>query len=140
PSTFRLIRYSLTAARYHCFYCARSGAARADGPVDPVKEAAARRAAAARAAEQKAEKSARAIGWWEEAVSLENDLIARRYFKARAIEELPPNLDNVLRWHPACPFGPRCRLPVILALFRDVLTDAPTAILRTSIQGNRAER
>jgi hypothetical protein len=141
PSTFQINRYSFTAARYYCFYCDHGGRACTNDPVDPIKEAEAKKSAAARDAQQKAEKSARAIGWWEEAESLRNILSARRYFAARAIQDLPPDLDNVLRWHPACPFGPNCRRPVMLALFRNALTDAPSAVLRTWIrETGRAER
>jgi DNA primase len=63
------------------------------------------------------------------------------YLKARGLE-LPPNPDAVLRWHPECQFG-RDKLPCMVALFRDALTDAPTAIHRTYIYApahGKAER
>jgi hypothetical protein len=137
PSTFHINRYSLNVAHYHCFYCARDGTARTDDPVDPVKEAAARRAKAKRDADQQAERIAYALQLWDEATSLANIPTARRYFEARAITELPPNLDEVLRWHPACPFGRYGKEPVILALFRDAGTDEPCGIHRTFIVNER---
>jgi hypothetical protein len=54
--------------------------------------------------------------------------------------ELPPNPDAVLRWHSQCPFG-RDKLPCMVALFRDALTDQPTGIHRTYVySGSKAER
>ena len=138
---FKINRYSLSAARYYCFYCNRGGAVRCDGPVDPVKEAEARRRAAARKADQQAERIAYALRLWDEAISLTRSTLAQRYFAARAISELPPNLDEVLRWHQSCPFGTYGNCPVMLALFRDGATNEPTGIHRTFIIGGaKAER
>jgi Toprim domain len=69
--------------------------------------------------------------WWNEAVPVPGSS-AERYLRRRAIHELPPNVDDVLRWHPACPFGGgRFRVGCMLALYRDVRTDAAVAIHRT---------
>jgi hypothetical protein len=38
-----------------------------------------------------------------------------------------------MRWHPACGFGQLGKVPCILSLFRDAITDKPAAIHRTHI-------
>jgi hypothetical protein len=50
-------------------------------------------------------------------------------------------LEDVLRFDPACPFGGRV-LPCLVALVRNILTDAPQAIQRTarSATGDKIER
>jgi hypothetical protein len=55
------------------------------------------------------------------------------------IAQLPA--DVPLRFHPHCPFG-RGEQPCLLALFRDVATDAPAGILRTALtaDGRRIAR
>jgi putative DNA primase/helicase len=44
-----------------------------------------------------------------------------------------PDVHDVLRFHPACPFGPGRRLPCIVTLMRRAKTDEPVAIHRTAI-------
>lgn len=45
---------------------------------------------------------------------------------------------NALRFHPRCPFrledGSVARLPAMIALFRDVITDAPCGVHRTALR------
>ena len=55
-----------------------------------------------------------------------------------------PN-DAPLRFHPRCPFGPDARLPCLLALYRDALTDEPAGIHRIALTrqvfaGGKVER
>jgi hypothetical protein len=128
---FSIWRRQYSLATYHCFYCGQSGAVSADGPLDPVKVAAARKAAKQHDAERAAERAAQAVRWWDEAISLKGIDTAQEYFAARKIE-LPPNADEVLRWHPRCPFD-HDKGPLILALFRDAVTNQPRAIHRTRI-------
>jgi hypothetical protein len=87
-----------------------------------------------------AERTADALRLWDEAVPLAGTP-AIRYLEARKIFKLPPNVDNVLRWHPSCPFG-RARVGCMVALFRDALTDEPRAVHRTHVNdiGKGAER
>jgi hypothetical protein len=40
---------------------------------------------------------------------------------------------EVLRFHPACPFGPGERHPCLLSLWRNILTNQPQAIQRTAL-------
>jgi DNA polymerase len=46
---------------------------------------------------------------------------------------LPENVDETLRFHRRCPFGPGVRLPCLIALFRDVANDAPAGIHRIAL-------
>ena len=51
-----------------------------------------------------------------------------------------PYLDKVFRFHPNCPFGDE-RLPCMLALVREIKTNAPVAVHRTALKlGKRPER
>jgi hypothetical protein len=130
---FQIDRYSYGQAKYHCFYCGRSGKVKASGPIDPVKEAEAKKAAKVLREENEAERTANALKWWEEATSIGTNPIVERYFAARAIFEMPPNVDEVLRWHPAAPFLEYGMCPLLLALLRDAKTNEPRAIQRTYI-------
>ena len=46
---------------------------------------------------------------------------------------LPDGHEEVLRFHPSCPFGPDVRQPCMVALFRDINTNQPKAIHRTAL-------
>jgi hypothetical protein len=47
---------------------------------------------------------------------------------------LPQDISpSVLRFHPACPFGQGVRHPCPLARYRDIVTDASRAIMRTAL-------
>jgi putative DNA primase/helicase len=128
----KIERPSLAYARCHCFYCGRGGSLRIDGPIDPIKEAEARRQAAALDRERNAERTARALRIWDEAVPIVGTLLVS-YLRRRAIDELPPGVDGVLRYHPECPWGRRSTRRVMVALFRDVRSDRPVAIHRTTL-------
>jgi hypothetical protein len=123
----RVERRSYSYARWHCFYCGRSGAVGVVGPVDPEKEAKARQLAK----EHKATRTADALRLWDQAEPISKDVT--EYLHRRAIHELPPKVNEVLRWHPHCPFGHRDWRPCMVALYRDARTDKPVAIHRTAI-------
>jgi hypothetical protein len=127
---FRLERHSLGSAKWHCFYCGESGSLRRDGPADPQEEAAARKAAKEKLRAEQAAKSARALQLWNDAKPVTGTPVID-YLRARAIRDLPPNVHDVLRYHPACPFGREGVRQCMLALFRDVRSDQPRAIHRT---------
>lgn len=61
------------------------------------------------------------------------------YFGRRGLA-LPDHADGVLRYHPSCPFAGD-RTPAMIALVRDVVTNAPIAIHRTALDaaGRKAE-
>jgi hypothetical protein len=69
-----------------------------------------------------------------EAQSITGTLAAQYLADTRGIDlaQLPANLDEVLRFHPRCPFNGACH-PSLLALLRDVRTDAPTGIHRIAL-------
>jgi putative DNA primase/helicase len=74
----------------------------------------------------------RALRLWSEAVPIRATL-AEVYLQLRNVAE--PALDaghGVLRFHPTCPFAGE-RHPCLLALLRDIHTDEPVAIQRTSL-------
>lgn len=67
---------------------------------------------------------------------------AERYLRVtRGIGRLPSAVDDSLRFHPGCPFGLE-RLPCLVALMRDPVTDTPVGIQRTALrlQGEAVEK
>jgi hypothetical protein len=76
-----------------------------------------------------------ALRLWDEARPIAGTLAARYLSKTRGIDlaALPADIDAVLRFHPRCPFGPGTRHPCLLALLRDVTTDAITGIHRIAL-------
>jgi DNA polymerase len=85
--------------------------------------------------ENQADKLARALALWEEAMPIAGTLAERYLCEARKIElaALPADLNQALRFHPRCPFGPGARHPCLLALMRNPTTDAPTGIQRIGL-------
>jgi hypothetical protein len=80
---------------------------------------------------------------WEEARPIANTLAAQYLTNRRInVDVLTANVEAVLRFHPQCPFGPGTRHPCLLALFRDVATDAPAGIHRVALtpDGQKIER
>jgi hypothetical protein len=82
-------------------------------------------------------------GWrqiWNEAVD-PIGMLVERYLTSRCLE-LPSDIaGRVIRFHPRCPFGLE-RLPCMVALFRDIVTDEPVAIHRTALtpDGRKLDR
>jgi putative DNA primase/helicase len=75
----------------------------------------------------------KALQLWDEAGPLARTP-ADRYLTATRKLVLPQDISpRVLRFHPACPFGEGVRHPCLLALYRDIVTDAPRAIMRTAL-------
>jgi hypothetical protein len=70
---------------------------------------------------------------WSEAAGLEGTLAERYLTKTRSLK-IETDLSFVLRFHPLCPFGPTARLPCLVALFRDIKSDAPRAIHRIALR------
>src|SRR5262245_27752553 len=77
----------------------------------------------------------RALKLWETARPIAGTLAARYLAETRGIDlaQLPANVEEVLRFHPHCPFGPAAYRPCLLALMRDVRTDAPCGIHRIGL-------
>jgi DNA polymerase I-like protein with 3'-5' exonuclease and polymerase domains len=140
---------------YHCFSCRAHGNA-----IDWLRdvegmdyEAAVELLASwsGQVAQSRASTDARslalALRLWEAAQPLAGTpaITYLRDIRGIDIEALPPKLDQVLRFHPSCPFGPGMSRPCLLALFRDVESDAPAGIHRIALTpetlaGRRVER
>ena len=85
-----------------------------------------------------ADKLAFALSIWEAAGPLGG--LAERYLdETRHVDlsQLPGDIHQSLRFHPDCVFGPGVRLPCLIALMRDPLTDAPVGIQRIALRAER---
>jgi hypothetical protein len=92
--------------------------------------------ARAKAEAETVRRQQRARYWWQEAVPIWGTA-AQVYLEDHRRLVLPADISpRVLRYHPACPFGEWPSVePCLLALFTDVLTDQPTGIMRTALDG-----
>jgi hypothetical protein len=81
------------------------------------------------------EKWWRAVRIWEEAVLIEGTP-ADVYLRLHRHLDLPDGVSGrVLRFHPACPFG-KGTYPCMVALVRNIGTNAPQAIHRTALHSD----
>jgi hypothetical protein len=82
------------------------------------------------------EKTSNALQIWEKAKPIAGTLAEKYLADVRRIDitVLPDNVDEVLRFHPRCPFGPGTRHPCLLALLRDATTDEPIGIQRVALK------
>lgn len=135
PENPRMLKSN--SGSYECVYCAASGEVVGDGEADAAKDAEAEQRQKAFVAGERAEKASKGLSLWHEADSIIGTP-AEAYLRQRGITELPPDVDEVLRFHPSCTMGIRRELPCMVALFRDVKTDLPTGIHRTAIPGSWA--
>jgi hypothetical protein len=76
-----------------------------------------------------------ALALWEQAQPIAGTL-AEYYLTSRHIDMTRLPADIPLRFHSHCMFGARQRHPCLLALLRDIETDAPAGILRTALTGD----
>src|SRR5262249_14277424 len=81
-----------------------------------------------------------ALALWEQAQPIAGTL-AEYYLTTRHIDITRLPADVPLRFHSHCMFGARQRHPCLLALLRDIETDAPAGILRTALKpdGNKLD-
>jgi putative DNA primase/helicase len=126
-------------AVYYCNHCEAQGHCRPDAPervIVNLAEQQRRRAETDRhATEEKQQRTQRALKLWDEAGPCRGSPIEDYFYHTRAIGDWFdsfPYLDEVFRYHVNCPFGGE-RLPCMLALVRDIRTDAPLAIHRTAL-------
>jgi hypothetical protein len=101
-------------------------------------------AAAAKEEDEAARTLAVARQLWETARPIAGTPASKYLADIRAIDvdALP---DTALRFHRHCPFGPGVRVPCLIALYRDVLTDEPAGIHRVALTpevfaGSKVER
>jgi hypothetical protein len=92
-------------------------------PIAPVKPA------VHHETESDAQKTARALRIWDEASEV-NGTLAEEYLKRRGLDL--PGDDDALRFYSPCQFGDT-RYPCLIALFRDIVTNAPKAIHRVAL-------
>jgi hypothetical protein len=127
-------------AGFLCAHCQIKGHARPDKPAT-VSLAELRRAREERArqdAKYRAERIAEALEIWAEAGPFDSSPAKIFLSETRQLRRVLDrfDLDQVLRFHPACPFRDK-RLPCMIALVRDIRTDAPIAIHRTALTTDR---
>jgi Toprim domain-containing protein/CHC2-type zinc finger protein len=89
----------------------------------------------AQISDEKPEKRAYALNIWRQAEPIAATLAARYLADTRCIElsALRSNIDDALRFHPRCPFGPGTRHPCLVALLRNATTHVPTGIQRIAL-------
>jgi Toprim domain/CHC2 zinc finger len=75
-----------------------------------------------------------ALRLWGQGVPIAGTTAARYLSKTRGIDltALPANIDDILRFHPHCPFTGAYH-PCLIALMRDATTDEPTGIHRIGL-------
>jgi hypothetical protein len=135
----KIVRRGYNTATYYCIYCGKEGRAVRDKQDDWEGEADWKKKHAELKRVEKAERTAAALKIWNDATSLIGSP-AQAYLKQRGITELPPNVDEVLRFHPHCPFGinplgRRTEGAVMLALYRDPKSGKPIGVHRTLLPG-----
>jgi hypothetical protein len=121
------------------FYCARCGqrgfAKDCESPTPALRDLERVKARAAAAVQRQhadlVQNTARALAIWNDAQPICGTL-AEQYLKRRGLV-VPDECCRVLRFHPCCPFGNQRRLPSMVALMRNIQTDAPQAINRTAL-------
>ena len=82
-----------------------------------------------RRAQDDAERTARALQWWNGAQPIAGTLAARYLAEVRGIDldVLPDDIsERALRFHPNCVFGPGTRHPCLIALMRNPVSGQPT--------------
>jgi Toprim domain len=77
---------------------------------------------------------------WSEAINAVGTL-AEKYLASRQLA-LPDRHNEVLRFHPSCPFGKGSRHPCLVALYRGIKTNEPKAVHRTALtpEGKKLDR
>lgn len=86
-----------------------------------------------------AARTQRALDIWNAARAPEGSPI-EPYLSGRGLQLPPEAAGAALRWHPDCPFGKGTTAGAMVALVRDVTTNAPRAIHRTAIDGRGRKR
>jgi Toprim domain/CHC2 zinc finger len=134
---------AIYADHFYCFGCGRSG-----GRLDWLTQVEGLTEAEAMAALQDWEgpapqpgngmdvdKVAFALQLWADSKPLRGTPAERYLQVTRGIRRLPSAAADSLRFHPRCPFGHE-RLPCLVALMRNPLTDTPVGIQRTALRLN----
>jgi hypothetical protein len=133
-------------AVYYCNHCEARGYCRPDTPsrvVDLAEQQRRHEEAKRHAEKEKQERTRQALMLWNEAQPFRGSPAEDYLHHGRGIGDWLntfPFLDKVFRYHLSCSFGGE-RLPCMLALVREIKTNAPVAIHRTALTtGPRLER
>ena len=125
-------------AVYYCNHCEAQGYTRPDTPsrvVDLAEQQRQRDKAKRHAEKEKQERTRQALTLWNEAQPCRGSPIENYLYHTRGLGDWLDTfafLDKVFRYHPSCPFGGE-RLPCMLALVREIKTNAPVAVHRTAL-------
>ena len=79
-----------------------------------------------------------ALALWRESVDLRGTP-AEYYLATRGITVMPDGIGHVLRFHPNGCFGPGIRVPMLVALCRDIRTNEARAVHRTGLSAAGAK-
>ena len=96
---------------------------------------------AATRAKPRSDPSAGHLAIWKEAKDPRNTIV-QTYLRGRGLD-LPDDVaGRVVRFHPACPFGPGVRHPCMITAFRSIADDSLQAIHRTALtpDGKKIDR
>ena len=144
---FRIWIADATTATFKCIHCDVRGRARggdrrstAKSAIGPAYSRQSESGYLAKSAKLEADRTAAALGLWNQATDPAGTPVAT-YLASRGVTLPPGAAGGAIRWHPACPFGKGVTTPCMVALVRDIHTDAPLAIHRTAIDrhGRKAE-
>jgi len=119
-----------TDGHYHCFGCG------AHGWIDDDLDIDAATLATTTSTEDDTQTLERGLELWDEGKPITGTLAERYLTDIRKLDLalLTTDVNAVLRFHQRCPFGPNgTRHPCLLALFRDVESDAPAGIHRIGL-------
>jgi hypothetical protein len=113
---------------FHCFGCGRHG------PLDELNIDLATVALSAGTLDDIASLT-RAFELWDRAKPIAGTPAEDYLTAVRSIDlgALPATINEVLRFHPRCPFGSGNRVPCLLALYRDAETDERAGIHRIAL-------
>jgi Toprim domain/CHC2 zinc finger len=79
-----------------------------------------------------------ALRIWDEAVDPRGTIV-EKYLAMRALELPPEAAGEALRFHPSCPFAGQ-KTPAMVALVRNIVSNAPQAIHRTALTPDGQKR
>jgi hypothetical protein len=125
-------------AIFNCVHCGESGyvhdGATASNVIDLAERKRRQDLSAKREAADKAQRTASALQLWDERQPFVGSRAETYLRVTRKLGDWLDafDLDESLGFHPSCPFSGE-RLPCMLALVRDIKTDAPIAIHRTAL-------
>jgi hypothetical protein len=127
---------------YHCFGCDAHGPI---GDLDLEDDELTQLARTRPAPASDARKFQLALELWAQGQPIPNTLAERYLTVTRKLDfgAFPADVNDVLRFHPNCVFGGNgARHPCLLALFRDVVDDAPAGIHRIGLtaDANKIDR